>query len=514
MDSGTGTARSFSQVTIRNICWNFMGQIILALFAFFAMPYIVHKLGVDLYALYGLGSIVIGYVSFIQFGLGTASIKFIASHLAKREEEKVRTVFWTSLCAHTVLGFLGMAFVTALAPFLARKVLHIPVALQDTAIIVFYLVGVGFLVTLITVVMGALIQAAGRFDIFNKIMMVLGGLQISSAVLLLMMGYSLKAMLIASIIVQVAGICWYWRKIGKIFPYVRKPKIQLSVLLGLFAFGGFVTVSSIIGPLLMNVEKLFLSALVPISFLTYYLVPFSLMDRLSLIRSSFSSVLFPAFSYLHDAREKSSSADLHIRSCLAIFFLYAFFVLFFVILGRQFLFYWMGNNFAQRSTTILAILSTAGLVNALAAPSFVALQGAGKPQICAIFHVIEAILYVPACYFLIKSFGAVGAAEAWFFRVVLDTALLLFAYCNVAGISVVSWAGSFTFRAFVPTVVCAGLFMLMHTWHISLLSFAGFAAVAVTFAAYAASVWCCGMDNISRQKALIFLKERRSRWSQ
>ena len=507
----TREAPAFSQAMLRNISWNFIGQLIMAALTFFTMPYIVHSLGLDLYGLYGLASVVIGYFAFLQMGLGPATIKFIAEYLAKGEEKGVRAVFWTSLCAHGILGIAGLALISASLPYLVTHFLKISPALRQTALIVCYLTAAGFFIGLIMGVMAGVVQAAGRFDILNKVGIALGILQLASAVLLLKIGFSLKAVVVSGVLVQICGVYWYWRNVRALLPYIRRPTFDRKTVFGLFAFGGFITISSIVVPFLMNVEKIFLTSLVSISFLTYYLVPFSVMDSLSIVRSSFSLVLFQSFSYLHGARERSAMIELHMRSSVAMFFIYAFFALFFIMLGKPFLFCWIGNDFAEHSAAILAVLSTAGLINALAIPSLLVLNGSGKPQFPAIFHVAEAVLYVPGCYFMIKFFGLLGAAEAWACRVAVDTALLLYASCGVLDVKIISWCRSFALRVLTPVSACAVLFAGIRVSRIPLLSFGGVTGVAAVFCVYALLVWFLGLDDLSREKARIFLKGIRRR---
>jgi O-antigen/teichoic acid export membrane protein len=64
------------------------------------------------------------------------------------------------------------------------------------------------------------------------------------------------------------------------------------------------------------------------------------------------------------------------------------------------------------------------LMNSLAQVPFALIQGFGRPDITAKFHVFELFLYVPLVWLLIKNLGIMGGALAWTFRVILDSVLL------------------------------------------------------------------------------------------
>ena len=79
-----------SRSLIQSVLWNFFGNGWLLALAFFATPFIVHRLGVDLYGILTLVGIAIGYFAFLELGLGYAMVKYISQYLATVEEEKIR----------------------------------------------------------------------------------------------------------------------------------------------------------------------------------------------------------------------------------------------------------------------------------------------------------------------------------------------------------------------------------------------------------------------------------------
>jgi O-antigen/teichoic acid export membrane protein len=145
------------------------------------------------------------------------------------------------------------------------------------------------------------------------------------------------------------------------------------------------------------------------------------------------------------------------------------------------------------------------LINAVAAPSMNILQGMGKPQIPALFHVIETVIHIPLGYFLIYRYGGVGAALTWFFRVLLDTILLANASCKALDISLLQWCRSLLYSILPPALVCSSLLLLLNSFHLRLLNAINIAGICAVFSLYVFFVWKHGLDELARSRIIEFL---------
>lgn len=502
----SGPAMSLSYRILKNVAWNFVGQGWILLISLFAIPYMIQKLTVSLYGIYVLTSAIVGYFSFLELGFGAAGVKFIAQYLAEKNTQKARDVFWTCLCVYGVMGSLGAAVIVFSADYGVRHFFRVPAEYQGVSVTALKVAGIGFLIMMMSGVASAVLRAQSRFDLLNRVAIALMTLQLGASVFLLAKGYSLIEVLVAGLIVQGIGVFIYGAMAFTSLPFLTRPSWRPGMFGTLFRFGGFVTVSGVAAPILLNIEKLFLSTLRPVALLTYYSVPFSLMDRLSTIRSSVTSVLFPTFSSLEGLRKHEVSRELHDRSTAYIFFAYVFFVLFFIVFGKDFLALWLGERFAVESTKILIILMVAGLINALAAPAVVALQATGRPQWPALFHVIEAVAYVPLAFIFIKRWGGTGAALAWFVRVVADTLLLHCCACRMFKESCLVWYGRLIVRFFVPFTACLGGLLGLRWLHRGLLDPVNLTGIFFIFCGYAVLTWRYGLDGFARRRIAEFFR--------
>jgi O-antigen/teichoic acid export membrane protein len=488
----------FSKGIVKGVAWNFLGNGWIMAAVFFSTPYIVHTLNLTVYGIYSLSGLMIGYLSFLQFGLGAATVKFIAQYLAEKNSVMIRKVFWASVYFYCFVGLAGVALVFALSGVLVQSVFRIPDGYKDLAVQVLNISACGFLLTLLNETVKGTLKALSKFDVLMKINIVFRTVQIGSALLLLWSGRSVIAVILAALAVQAVECIVSYIAAVRYLPVIARPAGVRGVLRKMLGYGGFVTVSGIISPILSDAEKIFLNMFYPVSLFAYYSVPFSFVSRLAVIPSSFAAVIFPAASYLEQANERKSVEELHYRGTLYTGVMYAFFLGFFLVFGREFLAAWMGADFGGKSWVIFEILLAAGFINAVAYPSAVVLNGVGKPHLPALFHCCELALYLPAGYFLIKTHGAAGAAAAWLLRVCVDTLLLQYAACAFLGSGHIPWLFRLLRRGILP--VAAGVFLFWALKKIGLPfmhigTFAGIAAVAL---AYAAIVWRFCLDDQAR----------------
>jgi len=409
---------------VRNVLWNFGGQAWSLALAFFTTPYIVRRLGADSYGLLMTAGVVTSYLWFMDLGLGGASVKYIAEHAAREEWDEVRRIFWSSWIAYLALGTLAAGVIVLITPLCVYRWFRIPPELQGPAISVFHLSALGFLIGMLTNAPAAIPRAFQRFDIVNRIGILVGTTQTLLAVLLLAFGYSVREVVAGNLVVATLALAINTRVARSLLPRWGRPRCDVSVLRRLLRFGGWVTVSSVAGPILVQLEKILLAHQASTAAVAYYMVPYNLTARFWVISGAFSSALFPLFSSLSGLGRKEEAIDINLRVTRLVMLLLLPFVVFFVVFGRDFLRFWMGPDFAEESTGALRVLALAMFINAAAWSPYTMLQGFGRPDLTAKFHILELFIHVPVALLFVRSLGVTGAAWAWFVRVTLDTGLI------------------------------------------------------------------------------------------
>jgi O-antigen/teichoic acid export membrane protein len=234
-------------------------------------------------------------------------------------------------------------------------------------------------------------------------------------------GFKLPGILISWIILRMINnflLLWCG---SKIFPQIKKLCFDFSLLTKLLRFGSWIMVSNIVGPILVYLEKILIATFISTTALAYYNAPAQIIQRLAIIPSSLTPVLFSAFSRFENQKER-------IRRYFVISLKFLFFIIFplmiiLILFSKDILNIWLGEDFAKNSKWVLQILSVAMFINFLAHIPYTLLQSK-SPNLPAVFHLCELPFFIILCIFLIPSFKIEGAALAWTARVFVDAILL------------------------------------------------------------------------------------------
>ncbi|HRU00039.1 MAG TPA: polysaccharide biosynthesis C-terminal domain-containing protein, partial [Ignavibacteriales bacterium] len=165
-------------------------------------------------------------------------------------------------------------------------------------------------------------------------------------------------------------------------------------------------------------------SIISMTAVTFYTAPYEAITRLLIIPISMTMTLFPAFSTLNTLQDKERIGTIFFSSLKFVLLFLGPIIIMIGVFANEILQIWLGNDFASKSTLLLKILSIGVLFNSLAQFPFAFLQGIGRPDLPAKFHLIELIFYIGMVLYLVKHCGINGAAMAWTIRVSIDTLLL------------------------------------------------------------------------------------------
>ncbi|MBI5592228.1 MAG: polysaccharide biosynthesis C-terminal domain-containing protein, partial [Deltaproteobacteria bacterium] len=196
-----------------------------------------------------------------------------------------------------------------------------------------------------------------------------------------------------------------------------------DIFLPLMRFGSWMTISNMIGPMMIYLDRFWISATISVAAVAYYTTPFEVVTRLLIIPSAVAGVLYPAFS-MNLTLDRDHARALFGKGIRYVFAAVFPIVTLIVLFAGKGLRWWLNAEFAQNSTHVLQWLSVGVLFNSLAQIPFVLLQGAGRPDITAKIHLIELPCYLLALWLLIPGMGINGAAMAWCARSLMDAGLL------------------------------------------------------------------------------------------
>lgn len=469
------------QLLIRNVGWNLIGNGAPMMVAIVTIPILIQELGKERFGMLALAWALIGYASLFDLGLGRALTQLVAKKLGAEDQRDLAVLLWTSLLLMLTLGVLGTAVIVLISPWLVHHALKVPVTLQKETLRSFYLLGASIPVVITTSGLRGLLEAHQRFRLINALRIPMGVFSFAGPLLALPFSKSLTpvvGILVLSRYLAFAAHAWACLRVA---PELRRGIVWGAQALGpLLPFGGWMTVSNIISPLMVILDRFLIGALVSMAAVAYYATPYEVATKLLFIPTAVMGVMFPAFS-TGFVLDRHQTAGLY-RKCVKYLFLILFpAVLLITGLARNGLTLWLGRDFAQHSARVLQWLAAGVFLNCLAQVPFALVQGVGRPDLTARLHAIELPCYLLTLWWLISAHGIEGAAIAWTARAAFDCLCLLgMARRFLPGGALVTFRGASLLAVALITLTSVALPSRLHAKGI----FLGVAIVVFVFAAW------------------------------
>jgi O-antigen/teichoic acid export membrane protein len=410
----------------RNVVWNLIGSGAPMLVAVFSIPILIRELGKERFGVLALAWALIGYASVFDLGIGRALTQLVAKTLGADEQRDLAGLAWTSLLLMTLLGVIGTLAVILISPWLVGHTLKVPGELQTETLHSFYILGLSIPLVIVAAGLRGLLEAHQRFGLTNILRVPIGVFTFLGPLLVLPFSHSLVPVLAVLFLGRFAGCGGFmWASLRTIPSLRRGFKLNRSFVRPLLRFGSWMTVTNLVSPLMVTLDRFLIGALLSIAAVTYYVTPFEVVTKVLLIPAALVGVVFPAFS-TSSVHDRSYTSLLFGRSVKSITLVLFPIVLLIIVFGQDGLKLWLGADFAQHSPRVLQLIGIGVFINSLASVPFAFLQGIGRPDLTGKLNLIELPFYLLSVWGLTKFRGIEGTALAWTLRMTVDGVALFF----------------------------------------------------------------------------------------
>lgn len=388
------------------------------------IPLIVRGFGVERFGLLTLAWAIIGYFSLFDLGIGRAITQLTAERLATSPAKEVSKLVWTGLSMMSLFALAGAMMTAILAPWFVYSVLNVTEALRSEATWAFIMLAVAIPAVVLSAGLAGVLAAMQRFDLINALRIPMGMLIFLVPLAVLPFSESIAYVCAGLMLVRFVFLFLHAAACLHVFPSLRTHVgLAREEIKKLLNFGGWMTVTNVVGPLMMYMDRFVIGAALSISAVTYYVTPYEMVTRLLAIPAALMAVLFPAFAASRSS-DAHHAAKLYSMGGRAVLGMLAPIVLVIVVFAEEGLHAWLGDAFSQQSAPVLQWLAIGVFLNSYAQVPFTFIQGAGRADITAKLHLVELPVYVALLLWLLNTQGIVGVALAWLLRAALDAALL------------------------------------------------------------------------------------------
>lgn len=373
-------------------------------------PWMVRQIGVNDYGLYTLATSLIS-MFLIDFGISEAVSRFISKYNAEKDQKKINDflgLIYKLYILIDLLIFVVLIFMYFFIPIIYSQLT--PAEIEKFKII--YLIASTFsIVSLPFVTLNGILTSYEKFktlklcDLINKLMV------LTLMVIALLLGYKLYALVLVN---AFAGLFIIAIKLfyihGSLPVKVNFKYWNQKLLKEVFSFSIWATVSTIANRFVFNITPSILGAVSGSAHIAIFGIASTLEGYAYIISGAVNGMFLPKVSkILANKNDGEHVLPLMTKVGRIQYSIIGIIYIGFCIVGREFIYLWMGKEFdlAYYCTLLIMLPGVFRIPQQIASVTIIAMN---KVKIQAFVYILIAILNILFSSILSQYFGALGAA--------------------------------------------------------------------------------------------------------
>jgi O-antigen/teichoic acid export membrane protein len=397
-----------------NLLANLGGKGFSLVIGLICVPIYIRVLGIAAYGLIGVWMTLENISNLADLGLtATMTREMAACSVRQGGAQDARDLVRMLEIGYWLIGaVLGGVIIVSASP-VASHWLHSSQLPPDTIRAAMVLIGVLIFCRWPVTFYGGGLIGLERQVLLNGIGSVYSFLRsLGSVFILLFISQSIFAFFIFQIAVNIVQTAVLTILFWRCLPPERAPRFRPELLRRIWRFAGGSSASMILWILVGEIDKIVISAMLPLESVGYYMLGSRVAVSLSATSSALLASFFPAFSREVAAGDERKLADLYHRASQMMSVLVIPATLTVIFFARPLIFAWTGKGVVADQTALIAAILTAGAALGYMVSVPNALQLAyGWTSLSVWFGVVSLCICVPLLLIFTKYFGAAGAAS-------------------------------------------------------------------------------------------------------
>jgi O-antigen/teichoic acid export membrane protein len=420
-----------SPMRIKNIVWNLAGLGGPLVVAALTVPALIEMIGMERFGLLALAWGLIGFAGIFDLGIGRATTQTVAKLRGAQQLGQVPAVLKTAASLSFRTGAIGAMLLAIAVLAGAHTQIKYKPALNTEVTIAAYLLALAIPIQSMSAMFRGVNEAFENFREISFVRICLGTANFLGPYCVSLFSSNLAILVLMLLISRIAGFLLYrlcaQTCINREIPisFLAQDSYKSSnIAKKLLFFGGWITISNTVYPIMMQADRFFISANLSPAAVSEYVIPYEMVMQSLFPIGAVTTTLFPTVSLLLKSNPQLAMRTFYKwLSYTSIFMLgisIALATLLPIILQS-----WLGNNI-QKSTILVGQILSIGLVPYTIGTMYLLLIHAkSRSDITAKAHLVEMPVYLVVLYFSIYEFGVIGAASVWVGRVIVDTLILV-----------------------------------------------------------------------------------------
>lgn len=467
---------------------------------FFYTPLMLSILGQDEYGIYTLANTVVGYLSLLSFGMGSAVIRYLTKYKALGEHKKEKQMFGLFTFLYSILA----ALVLILGCILAANI-HVfygdtlSSSQLDKMRILVVLCSVNSALAFVFSTYSSIVLVYEKY-IFRQILNIFStALAPVANIIVLLLGFKSIGMVLVSTLMAIAMFATnviYCSKVIKIKPeFHGMPFCELK---SIFGFCAFTFLGSIVDMLFWTTDKAIIGATIGAAAVAVYNIGATFNSIVTSISTTISGVLTPKITtMIVKNASKQELTDLFIKVGRIQYIVVALVVSGFTVFGRQFINIWVGSSYDE--SYIIALLTLIPVTVPLIENTGLSIVMAqNKHKFRSIVYLIIAIANVLSTVIAVNYWGIVGAAVCSALSYIVGQGFIMnWYYWKKTGINIpLFWKNIINMSLAPAVMITVGIIICQYIVIDNWLSL--FIGIAIYLICYIPIVWFTSMNEYEK----------------
>jgi len=464
-------------------------------------PIMLRLLGQSEYGLYNLVASVVAYLGVLNFGFGSAYMRYYSRYKVKEEKEKIATLNGMFLIIFSVIGLIAVIAGTLLAmnteAIFGSELTSIE--LSRAKILMMILV-VNLAVSFPNIVFTSHITANEKFIFYKLVQMVKIVANPFIVLPLLILGYGSVGMVMAStflnITIETINGVYCIKKLKMKFTFRN---FDFKLMREMTVFSSFIFINLLIDQINWNVDKFILGRFHGTISVAVYGLAAQLNTYYISITTVISSVFIPSVHRLVSTTNNNDELTrLFTRIGRIQFIILTLISTGVIFFGKPFISMWAGEKYSN-SYPILLLLILPGTISSSIQTIGIEIQRAkNMHKFRSKIYFIIALGNLGVSIPLAKMYGGVGAAIGTAIAIFIGNGVIMNWYYHIkVGIDIkFFWKQIFTLLPALVAPILAGVFIMRLTNLYNLFNFLGLGFIYVVV--FSISMWLYGMNKYEK----------------
>lgn len=463
-------------------------------------PIMLRLLGQSEYGLYNLAASVVAYLGVLNFGFGSAYMRYYSRYKVKDEKEKIATLNGMFLIIFSVLGLIAVVAGTILAmnteAIFGSELTHTELAKAKILLMILVL---NLAISFPGIVFNSHITANEQF-IFQKIVEMIKVVINPFVVLpILLLGYGSVGMVIATtflnISVEIINIVYCRKKLDMIFSF---QSFDFSLMREMTIYSSYIFINLIIDQINWNVDKFILGRFKGTVAVAVYGLAAQLNTYYLSIASTISNVFIPrVHKMVAAASDNFELTQLFTKIGRIQFIILSLILSGLIFFGRPFINMWAGSNYDQSYPIVLLLIIpvTIPLIQNIG----IEIQRAkNMHQFRSWVYFFIALGNVALTIPLAKNYGGVGAAIGTAISLVIGNGLIMNWYNHTqVGIDMKYFWKQII--SFIPAFILPSIAGVLFNKYVNLNNIINFMLSGLIYVIlFSISMWFVGMNKYEK----------------